>query len=109
VPALEKADLCPMERYKKFGKSGFAKHLVNGKWTKTFLTNSSSSAYLIIISRVNKRTAGKYIFASSLSDYTKRLYKSVLKAFCEWVLEYQLLDSTDLSKEQKTIKRGLKK
>jgi integrase len=60
------------------------------------------------ISKINKRTAGKYILAPSLSDYTKRLYKSVLKTFCEWVLEYQLLDSADLSKEQKAIKRGLK-
>lgn len=61
------------------------------------------------VSRMNKRTAGKYILSPTLSDYTKRLYKSVLKAFCQWVLEYQLLDSTDLSKEQKAIRRGLRK
>jgi integrase len=61
------------------------------------------------ISRINKRTAVKYILSPTLSDYTKRLYKSVLKAFCEWVLEYQLLESADLSREQKLIKRGLKK
>ncbi len=58
--------------------------------------------------RMNKRTAGKYILSPNLSDYTKRLYRSVLKAFCEWVLEYQLLDSSDLSREQKIIKRGLR-
>lgn len=61
------------------------------------------------ITRMNKRTAGKYILSPTLSDYTKRLYKSVLKTFCEWVLEYQLLDSSDLSREQKAIKKGLKK
>lgn len=61
------------------------------------------------VSRINKRTAGKYILSPSLSDYTKRLYKSVLKAFCEWVLEYQLLNSADLSREQKAIKRALRK
>lgn len=60
------------------------------------------------VKKVNKRTAGKYILAPALSDYTKRLYKSVLKAFCEWVLSYQSIDNADLSKEQKAVKRGLK-
>ncbi len=61
------------------------------------------------VSRINKRTAGKYVLSPSLSDYTKRLYKSILKAFCEWALSYQLFDNSDLSKEQKLIKRGLKR
>ncbi len=61
------------------------------------------------ISRINKRTAGKHVLSPALSDYTKRLYKSILKAFCEWALSYQLLDAADLSKEQKMIKRGLKR
>ncbi len=61
------------------------------------------------VNRINKRTAGKYVLSPTLSDYTKRLYKSVLKAFCEWVLSYQMLDPSDLSKEQKIVKRGLKK
>jgi len=61
------------------------------------------------VTRVNKRTAAKYIFSPDLSDYTKRLYKSVLKSFCEWGLEYQSLDSVELSQEQKFIKKGLKK
>ncbi|HTJ52757.1 MAG TPA: tyrosine-type recombinase/integrase [Cyclobacteriaceae bacterium] len=61
------------------------------------------------ISRINKRTAGKYILSPTLSDYTKRLYKSVLRTFCEWVLTYQQIDSIELSKEQKIIKRVLKK
>ena len=60
------------------------------------------------ISRINKRTAGKYVLSPALSDYTKRLYKSVIKTFCEWALSYQMLDAADLSKEQKMIKRGLK-
>lgn len=59
--------------------------------------------------RINKRTAGKYVLSPALSDYTKRLYKSVLKAFCEWVLQYQLLDPSELSREQRLIKRALKK
>jgi integrase/recombinase XerD len=61
------------------------------------------------ITRINKRTAGKYILSPTLSDYTKRLYKSVLKTFCEWILEYQLLDYAELSKDQKIVKRSLKK
>lgn len=61
------------------------------------------------VSRINKRTATKYILAPSLSDYTKRLYKSVLKAFCQWVLEYQSFDSSELSQEQRFIRKGLKK
>lgn len=61
------------------------------------------------VSRINKRTAGKYVLSPSLSDYTKRLYKSILKAFCEWALSYQLIDNSDLSREQKLIKRGLKR
>jgi integrase len=61
------------------------------------------------VGRINKRTAGKYILSPSLSDYTKRLYKSVLKVFCEWALAYQLIDSADLSREQRLIKSGLKK
>jgi len=60
------------------------------------------------VSRINKRTAGKYVLSPALSDYTKRLYKSILKAFCEWALSYQLLDNSDLAKEQRLIKRGLK-
>lgn len=61
------------------------------------------------VSRINKRTAGKYILSSALSDYTKQLYKSILKAFCDWALSYQNLDASDLSKEQKLIKKELKK
>lgn len=61
------------------------------------------------VSRVNKRTASKYVLSPTLSDYTKRLYKSILKAFSEWALQYQLLDSADLSREQKILKRALKR
>lgn len=61
------------------------------------------------VTRINKRTAGKYILSPALSDYTKRLYKSVLKAFSEWALEYQSLDSSDLSKEQRMVKREMRK
>lgn len=60
------------------------------------------------ITRINKRTAGKYILSPSLSDYTKRLYNSVLKVFCQWVLSYQIIDNSELSKEQMAVKRGLK-
>lgn len=61
------------------------------------------------VSKINKRTAGKYVLSPSLSDYTKRLYKSVLKTFCEWALEYQSLDSSDLSKEQRMVKLLMRK
>lgn len=61
------------------------------------------------ISRINKRTAEKYILSPRLSDYTKRLYKTVIKSFCEWVLSYQVLEASELSKEQRIIKSSLKK
>ena len=61
------------------------------------------------ISRINKRTASKYVFAPSLSDYSKRLYKTVLKAFCDWALLYQSADPLELSREQKLIRRALRK
>lgn len=61
------------------------------------------------ITRVNKRTATKYILSPSISDYTKRLYRSVLKAFCEWVLSYQGLKHNELSKDQRIVKRALNK
>ncbi len=61
------------------------------------------------VTRINKRTAGKFILSPNLSDYTKRLYKAVLKSFCEWVLSYQSINNDELSKDQKRLKRGLKK
>lgn len=61
------------------------------------------------ISRVNKRTASKYVLSPSLSDYSKRLYKTVLKAFCDWALLYQSIEPVDLSKEQKIIRKALRK
>jgi len=61
------------------------------------------------ISRVNKRTASKYVLSPSLSDYSKRLYKAVLKAFCDWALLYQAIAAADLSQEQKMIRRALRK
>lgn len=61
------------------------------------------------VSRINKRTAGKYVLSPSLSDYTKRLYKAVLRSFCVWALEYQSIDTLDLSKEQRMVKREMRK
>ncbi len=61
------------------------------------------------ISRLNKRTASKYVLSPSLSDYSKRLYKTVVKAFCDWALLYQSTDPADLSHEQKIIRRALRK
>jgi integrase len=61
------------------------------------------------LSRINKRTAGKYVLSPTLSDYTKQLYKSVLRAFCQWALSYQGLDTSELSREQRLIKKELKK
>lgn len=55
----------------------------------------------------NKRTAEKYILSPS-SDYTKRLYRSVLKSFCEWALLYQEQKISDLSTDQRKIQKGLK-
>ncbi|HEV8511984.1 MAG TPA: site-specific integrase [Cyclobacteriaceae bacterium] len=55
----------------------------------------------------NKRWAEKFIHAPTLSDFTKRLYKSVLKSFCEWALLYKTTDSKELSKEQQMVKKGL--
>jgi integrase/recombinase XerD len=61
------------------------------------------------VSRINKKTAAKYILNPDLSDYTKRLYKTVLKAFCDWALLYQAADPSELSREQKMIRSGLRK
>jgi integrase len=61
------------------------------------------------ISRINKRTASKYILSPTFSDYTKRLYKTVLKAFCDWALLYQSVAPSDLSREQKLIRRAMRK
>jgi integrase len=61
------------------------------------------------IKRINKRTAGKYILSPALSDFTKRLYRSVLKAFCDWALTYQSLEPSDLSREQKQVRIALRK
>jgi hypothetical protein len=60
------------------------------------------------VTRMNKRTVGKYVLSPTFSDYTKRLYKSVLKSFSEWVLQYQLIDSSELSREQRMVKRTLR-
>ncbi len=55
----------------------------------------------------NKRWAEKFINSPALSDFTKRLYKSILKAFCEWALLYQNTDPKHLSKEQLLVRKGL--
>ena len=49
-----------------------------------------------------------YILAPSLSDFTKRLYRSVLKTFCDWALVYQNIDDKELSSDQKVVKKGLR-
>ncbi|MFM7855299.1 MAG: hypothetical protein ACKO96_26080, partial [Flammeovirgaceae bacterium] len=101
---------------------------ISNVYVKVFLASvqdrlrskSSASTYATIlngyfllikddVSRINKRTASKYVLDPSLSDYTKRLYKTVLKAFCDWVLLYQSADPSDLSSEQKMIRRALRK
>lgn len=56
----------------------------------------------------NKRTAEKFILSPDLSDYTKRLYRSILKAFCDWALLYQGQKASDLSIDQRKIQKGLK-
>jgi len=55
----------------------------------------------------NKRWAEKFIHSPALSDFTKRLYKSILKSFCDWALLYQNTDSKHLAKEQLKVKKGL--
>lgn len=58
---------------------------------------------------VNKRTIEAFIFSRDLSDYTVRLYKAILKAFCKWVATYQQIPNGDLNKNEKAIKRALLK
>jgi hypothetical protein len=60
------------------------------------------------ISAFNKRNAEKFALAPSLSDYTKRLYKSILKTFCDWAILYQNIPDRELSSGQKQVKKGLK-
>ena len=57
----------------------------------------------------NKGNAERFVLSPALSDYTKRLYRSVLKAFCDWALLYQNTSDHDLSKEQRFVKKGLGK
>lgn len=71
--------------------------------------NSYFSSIKDDLARLNKRTAGKFILSPALSDYTKQLYKSVLRAFCQWALSYQGLDTSELSREQRLVKKELKK
>jgi integrase/recombinase XerD len=61
------------------------------------------------VGKVNKKTASKYILSPTHSDYTKRLYKSILKNFAEWALLHQSIHNSDLSKDERLIKKGLKK
>jgi integrase/recombinase XerD len=56
----------------------------------------------------NKRSAEKFIHAPALSDFTKRLYKSVLKSFCDWALLYQNTNPKELSAEQRQVQKGLR-
>lgn len=56
----------------------------------------------------NKRTAEKYILSPELSDYTKRLYRSIMKAFCDWAILYREQKASDLSVDQHKIQWGLK-
>lgn len=56
----------------------------------------------------NKRTAEKFILSPDLSDYTKRLYRAILKGFCDWAILYQNQKVSDLSSEQRKIQKGLK-
>jgi len=58
---------------------------------------------------LNKKTAQKFIHSPNLSDYTVRLYKSILKNFCEWALKYQGIPNKDLNTDQRKVKNGLKK
>jgi integrase len=60
------------------------------------------------ITLFNKRNAEKFALAPSLSDYTKRLYKSVLKVFCDWAILYQNIHDAELSTMQKKVKKGLR-
>jgi integrase/recombinase XerD len=56
----------------------------------------------------NKKSAEKFIHAPALSDFTKRLYKSVLKSFCDWALLYQNTNAKELSSEQRQVQKGLR-
>ncbi|MBS0425398.1 MAG: tyrosine-type recombinase/integrase [Proteobacteria bacterium] len=56
---------------------------------------------------INKQTAEYFIFSRDLSDYTVRLYKAVLKAFCRWVAEYQTVPNKNLNGDQQKLKKVL--
>jgi integrase/recombinase XerC len=81
--------------------------------------DKSSAIYATILSQYfrliredvrffNKKTAEKFIHSPNLSDFTKRLYKSVLKNFSEWALKYQDIPEKDLNTDQRKVKKGLK-
>ncbi len=56
----------------------------------------------------NKRTAEKFINYPTLSSHSRRLYKSVLKAFCDWAIKYHYSSASELSKEERQVQKGLK-
>ncbi len=71
------------------------------------------NAYMELIqddpAKMTKRSVAKFIQDQDLSDYTRRLYVSVIKSFIRWVYSYYLADKSSLSAEQKKIKKELSK
>lgn len=80
--------------------------------------DSSARVYLTVLNRyfslirhdvnaVTPSTAEKYILSPKISDFTQRLYKTVLKAFCLWTLELQCQPDNKLPKDKRKAKRAL--
>jgi len=58
--------------------------------------------------KFNKRSVERFIHTRNLSNFTKRLYKSVFNSFCDWAMLYREAPTLELSTEQKQVQKGIK-
>ena len=79
------------------------------KSTYATILNSFMDGIQGDVSKLTKRNVARFIQHQELSDYTKRLYVSVIKSFVRWVYSYHLADKSTLSQEDKKVKKALAK
>jgi integrase/recombinase XerC len=97
--------------YVKLFISGIQDRLQGDKSQSTYATILNQYFAFIDndLEKFAKRSAERFINSKGLSDFTRRLYKSVLKNFSDWAIIYQSTPSTELTNEQRIVQKGLKK
>ena len=97
--------------YVKLFISGIQDRLQGDKSQSTYSTILNQYFAFIgnDLEKFAKRSAERFINSKGLSDFTKRLYKSVLKNFSDWVIIYQSTSPIELTNEQRIVQKGLKK